>query len=98
MYFSNIENMMIDWIIIVYVECEYEDGTVKREEWWVEVKKGFFTNNIVIGENGNYKIVSEKPVIGIVSYRWGVITGWLVGIGLVIAGIIGFVKHRKNKK
>jgi len=62
------------------------------------VKKSYFTNVLFLKSAGSSRDVLEKPTIGIVSYRWGVITGWVVGIGLAITGIIGFVKHRKNKK
>jgi len=63
------------------------------------VEKGFFTSNLVLVKNeGNKSVILERPVVGIISYRWRAITSWVVGVGLVITGIIGFVKHRKNKK
>lgn len=81
------------------VNVNYSTDQYSDKEWEVAVEKGFFTSNLVLVKNeGNKSVILERPIIGFVGYRKGAITGWVVGIGLTIAGIIGFVKHRKNKK
>jgi len=100
-YYGVSENWKYDDTLTEKVDVDYKYGvSSKQAEWEVAIEKGYFTNNLVLTrDNQGRNVVLGKPTIGTVSYRWGAIIGWVVGIGLSLAAIavIGKKAKKENK-